>query len=236
MARRRMRGRGRGRGRGARVVWDTLFQPQSLLPLLTLDNVNGGRDGAFTSLIRWRGADVTILRTLFQSLVRVSFLDFPVDATSVLEICIGLSPFDLMGDINGTATNTTLAANTGPLTDADNSRWFARCCVQIPIGRAATLAVTETPIIPFVGARAGPHTGALMWIGNTIAANQSITWWCEWDSRTKRKLQGAETEWIQLAVEAAVSVVPAVGDDITVGMDSFRGRVVKTEAGLPELV
>jgi len=94
--------------------------------------------------------------------------------------------------------------------------------------------VTETQTIPFVSARSGPSSGNLMWIGNSVAANQSITWWCEWDSRTKRKLQGSETEWVQVCLEAVASVIPAVGDDITVGMDAFRGRVVKTEAGLPE--
>ncbi len=229
-------GRGRGiRRRRSNVVWDVLQPVQSNLPLLTLDNVNGGVDGAFTSLRRYRGADVTLLRIIFQMFARVRQLGNQVDATSMLEICVGLSPFDSMGDVAGQAFNTTLAVGTGPLSDADNSRWMARCCVLIPIGKAVNFAgITENQVYPMISPRSGPHSGYWTVLGNTTPANIEWDWYCEWDSKTKRKLQGAETSWLQLAMEAKLSVVPAVGDDVTVAMDAFSGRLVKTSAGLPE--
>ncbi len=233
MARRFRRARG-GRSR-QKVVWDIIQEDQANLPLLTLDNANGGVDGAFTSLQRWRGSDVTLLRTIFQTMVRIEELDFQVDKTAVLEICVGLSFFDSMGDVTGQAFNTTIATGTGPLTDADNSRWFARCCVLIPIGASSLYANTENTVAPITGARAGPSSSYIQMIGGGSAAGQTMRWYCEWDSRTKRKSQGAETEWIQCAMEAKVSVIPTAGDDITVAMDAFSGRVVKTMAGVADV-
>lgn len=231
---RRFRGRRSSSRRRQKVVWDTLSQPQNVLPVLTLDSTQA-RDGAFTSVKRWRGSDVTLLRTIFQCMTRVFQLGFQVDTTAVLEICIGLSLFDSMGDPGGVATNTTIASGTGPLTDADNSRWFARCCVLIPIGQAGSVPTgAGVVIVPFVAPRSGPHSGYLQHFGSDVAAGQSYRWYCEWDSRTKRKLQGAETVWVQLACEAQVSVTPAVGDDITIAVDAFSGRCVKTESGLAE--
>lgn len=224
-----------GRGRRQKVVWDQLTSPIANLPLLILDNANLGRDGAFTGVHRWLGADVTLLRLIFQSMCRVTFLDFPVDPTTVLELCVGISSWDSSGDLDGQGVNTTMVAGTGPLSDANNSRWMARCCVVIPLGSAATLAATETVVLPTRGPRNGPGTGYSMWIGNSIAANQRIHVYCEWDSRTKRTLRGSETEWLNVALEAATSTPPAVGDDITISMDHFGGRVVKTSGGLADV-
>ncbi len=219
--------------RRQKVVWDTLAVAQANLPLLTLDSTNVGQDGAFTSVQRWAGSDVTLLRTIFQALIRIDELGFQVDKTAVLEICVGLSPFDSMGDLIGQAFNTTLALGTGPLSDADNSRWFARCCVLIPIGIGNVGATTQHQMASFSPTSRNPSSSQVYWVHNADPTKASITWFCEWDSRTKRKLQGSETEWIQLAMEAKVSVVPAVGDDITVALDAFSGRIVKTSAGLP---
>ncbi len=227
--------RSRGRRTRQKVVWDNIKEVQANLPLLTLDSVNGGADGAFTSLQRWRGADVTLLRTIFQTMVRIQEDDFQVDKSSTLEICIGLGIFDSMGDVTGQAFNTTLAPGTGPLTDADNSRWFARCCVLIPIGQNNLLGNTENLVAPITGARGGPSSSYWTALGGGTAAGQTMRWYCEWDSRTKRRMQGTETEWVQLAMEAKASVVPTAGDDITVAMDAFSGRVVKTMAGVADV-
>ncbi len=232
MARRRM---ARRSSRRTKVVWDNIAQVQALLPLLTLDSVNGGIDGAFTSLQRWRGADVTLLRTIFQSMVRIEQDDFQVDQSSTLEICIGLGIFDSMGDVTGQAFNTTLAIGTGPLSDADNSRWFARCCVLIPIGQFNSLGSTENIVAPITGARGGPSSSYWLALGGGTGPAQSYRWYCEWDSKSKRRLQGSETEWVQCALEAKVSVVPTAGDDITIAMDAFSGRVVKTQAGVADV-
>ncbi len=232
MARRRM---ARRRGSRRKVVWDTITEVQANLPLLTLDSVNGGVDGAFTSLQRWRGSDVTLLRTIFQTMVRIEQADFQVDQTAVLEICVGLSFFDSMGDVTGQAFNTTIATGTGPLTDADNSRWFARCCVLIPTGSFNAFGSTENLVFPVTGARAGPSSSYWFVQGGGTPAAQTSRFYCEWDSKTKRKAQGAETEWIQCAMEAKVSVVPTAGDDITVAMDAFSGRVVKTMGGVADV-
>ncbi len=226
----------RGGRRRQKVVWDTLGQAQALLPLLTLDSTQA-RDGAFTSLKRWRGNDVTLLRTIAAWTVRIEEAGNQVDSSAMLEICVGLSAFDSAGDVDGFATNTTLAAGTGPLTDADNSRWMLRCCVQIPIGLMQNVRDTdEDLVVPLVAPRAGPHSGYWLHIGHTDPTLAVTTWYCEWDSKVKRTLRGQETEWLQCAMEAQVSVTPAVGDDITVAMDAFSGRVVKTTGGLPEIV
>ncbi len=224
--------RGRGRRR-QKVVWDLIRAVQANLPLLTLDSTNAGADGAFTSLQRWAGSDVTLLRTIFQTFVRIENAGPQVDPTAVLEVCVGLGIFDSMGDVGGQAFNTTIAAGAGPLSDADNSRWFARCCVLIPIGQNLLVGTSENLSQMLVAPRSGPHSGYITEYGGGTPTTRGWRWYCEWDSRVKRKLQGSETEWIQCAMEAKVSVVPAVGDDITVAMDAFSGRVVKTSAGVP---
>ncbi len=223
-----------GGRRRRKVVWDTLNLVQADLPLLTLDSTQA-RDGAFSGIKRWIGADVTILRTLMLSTVRITYLDFPVDTDTVLELCIGLSAFDSMGDADGLAINTTLANNTGPLTDADNSKWFARCCVLIPLGSFVTLvAANDNLVVPLVSPRGGPGGGHYVVYGGGAGA-QEITWYCEWDSRTKRRLQGAETPLVNVALEARTSSTPAVGDDITIAMNAFQSRIVRTSGGISEL-
>ncbi len=166
--------------------------------------------------------------------VRVSQIGFQVNLNAVLEICVGLGIFDSMGDADGLAINTTLFNNTGPLTDADNSRWFMRCCVQIPIGQASRLAAGQTMVLPLIAPHAGPHSGYLLQYGGNTPAAQEYRWYCEWDSKTKRTLRGTETDFVQLAMEARVTTTPAVGDDILIALDTFDGRVVKTSGGLAE--
>ncbi|MFQ1042891.1 hypothetical protein [Gilliamella sp. CG16] len=207
---------------------------QANLPTLTLDSLGTGLDGAFSGLIRWRGADVTLLRTIFTSLVEIEIAGFPVDPQSALEICVGLSFFDAMQDIGGAGLNTTIATGTGPLDDADNSRWHARCCVVIPIGAAAQMSAGLGAVLPTLPSKNSPD-GGYVWIVGNAEGEQRWHWYCTWDSKAKRRQQGSETEWLQLAIQARVSTTPAIGDDINISINQFAGRMVRTMGATVEL-
>ncbi len=233
MAFRRRRSRSAGRSARPRVVWDTLGITQADLPSLLLDSTQA-RDGAMSAIKRFHGGDVTLLRTIFESVVRIQYLDFPVVQDAVLELCIGLTSLDSSGDAAGLALNTSMALGTGPLSDADNSRWFARCCVQIPLGVYFTLvAANDNIVLSLPDPRGGPGHTTVTVLGGGVGA-QEISVHCKWDSKTKRRWQGAETEWITVALEASISSTPAVGDDITVVMNSFNGRIVRTMGATAE--
>ncbi len=208
-----------------RIVWDTINLVQADLPSLILDSTQA-RDGAFSGIKRYEGTDLTVERTIFQTSMSIRMEDFQVNPDSMLELCVGLSWFDSQTDAAGLAINTTLAAGTGPLSDADNNKWSARCCVQIPIGSFVKYTDKENLVFPLQGPRAGPGTGYWWIIGASTGAGQEIGWFCEWDSRTRRRQHGIETPFLNIALEAEVSATPAAGDDITVLMNAFSGRQV----------
>ena len=63
--------------------------------------------------------------------------------------------------------------------------------------------------------------------GGGVQANaQTGGFYCEWDSKSKRRQHGIETEWLQLAMEAQVSITPVGGSAISILMHSFNGRHV----------
>ncbi len=215
----------RGGRRNKRIVWDTINLVQADLPSVILDSVQA-RDGAFSGIKRYDGTDLTVERTIFQSSVSIRMEDHQVNPDSMLELCIGLSWFDSQTDAAGLGINTTLAVGTGPLTDADNNKWHARCCVQIPIGSFVKYTDKENLVFPLISPRSGPSSGYWWVVGASTASGSEYGWFCEWDSRTKRRQHGIETPFLNVAMEAEVSATPAVGDDITILMNSFSGRQV----------
>ncbi len=219
MARHRRRSFGRKR---TNTVWDDISLATASLPLLLLDSTQI-RDGAFSGIKRYSGSDFTVRRTIADSTVRMTALGSQVNKDMCIEICIGLSWFDSLTDTNGQGNNTTIADGTGPLTDADNSRWYARCCVCIPIGQLSGFAsgafgrnmVVET------------MPGAGWWITSaTTAAAVEYGMWCHWDTKAMRKQRGLESEFLNIALEARANVALAAGDDLTIALNQFSGRHV----------
>ncbi len=209
-----------------RIVWDTIDVVQADLPTIVMDNAGLGTDGAFTSIKRYDGTDLVVERTIFDFTCRIEQEDFQVSPDAVLELCVGLSWFDSMSDISGIALNSTLVDGTGPLSDADNSRWYARCCVQIPIGQFVSVTANASMVVPLTATARGPHSGHWWHKGGGTALGQEISWYCTWDSKAKRKQQGIETENLQLCMEGRVTPIPAVGDSVDVSMNHFGGRHV----------
>ena len=213
------------RGRRKPVYWDTLDIPLLNLPAGSIA-VGDLIDGVFSSIRRYEDVgDQTIQRTQ---------VGFTMDATvvhaatlalgSVLELCVGISIFDSMSDVDGQAVNTTIVDGTGPLDDASNSRWYARCCIQIPIGALALslASTTENVVLPYESAREFSKGYCVVMRRNST--NLELSWYCTIDSKTKRSLRGSESQWLQLAAQARVNTTPVVADRIDWTMNSFNGR------------
>ncbi len=219
MARRRFT---RGRSRRRNTVWDDISLATASLPLLVLDSTQI-RDGAFSGIKRYSGSDFTVRRTIADCTVRMTQLGTQVNKDMCIEICIGLSWFDSLADTDGQGNNTTISDGTGPLTDADNSRWYARCCVCIPIGQLTgwgSSAFGRNMVVETM-------PGAGWWIaGATSAAAIEYGMWCHWDTKAMRKQRGLESEFLNIAMEARSNVALAAGDDLTIAMNQFSGRHV----------
>lgn len=220
MARRRTRRRSSGRRQ--RVIWDSLSLPQASLPSLLLTNAAGSLDGAFSAIKRYDGTDLTVRRTIGQVGGRITSLGDQADRDMELELCVGLSWFDSMADTDGQGLNTTISPGTGPLDDVDNSRWYVRCCVTIPLGTQILFGATENIVVP---TNIGDSTyGGVWWVlGGTIA---EFGFQCFFDTKAMRKQHGKQSEWLNIAMQAQTSSLPAVGDDITVALNSFNARHV----------
>ncbi len=210
------------RRRRQRVIWTDIGLAQASLPTVLLDELVPV-DGAFSALRRYEGTDLTVKRTIVDTAVTITSLADPVNANTMLELCIGLSWFDSMKDVDGKGVNSSISAGTGPVDDINNSRWFVRCCVLIPLGQL----IVRVP--------SGANDNGL-WVSNPMggylvlgaAANtRKITWYCHIDTKAQRRQQGQETEWLNVALQARVASGDlAAGDDVSVIMDAFRGRQV----------
>ncbi len=227
MARRR---RVRGRGKRTPVFWDDLKVSLASLPSGSIAAA-ATRDGAFSSITRYGtstskvGGDLLIRRTIVQ-FVSQGIMDMATTANDdlVIELCVGLSIFDSMGDTDGVAANTTIVAGTGPTSDADNSRWYVRCCIQIPFGTLRGFgAVTAYPmVIPYESAR--EYAKGHLLIGEDAAEVMSWAWFCEVDSKSMRKMEGIQTENVQVAMEVTANQAIATGNSFTWSMDQLSGR------------
>ncbi len=220
----RRRFRSRSRGARPRLVWDTIEVVQADLPLLLLDETQA-LDGAFSSVKRYDGTDLTVKRTIFDCVGRVTALGNQPNQNMVLEICIGLSWFDSMQDASGLAIASTIAAGTGPLDDADNNRWYARCCLDIPIGSIMArfdAAEGSSMVVPINGKFAA--MGSWWIISSATPAGIEMGFHCHWDSKSGRRVHGIETPFLQAAFQAGVSSTPAAGDDISIAINKFSGR------------
>ncbi len=233
MARRVRRARG---GRRKAVMWDTLNIPSVNLPSGSIPAL-AQEDGAFSSILRYgatgdkMGGDVTIRRTILNTLVNGQSILGAVDAALNIEMCIGLSVFDSMGDADGTAINTTVFPGTGPLTDADNSRWYARCCITIPFGQWRGVgATTALPaIIPLQSAR--PYMRGWFSMLEVSATQLNWSWFCEVDSKSMRKMEGIETEHVQFAFEARANKAQIATNSFAWQVESVSGRHLLSRRG-----
>ncbi len=199
---------------------------QADLPLLLLDETQA-LDGAFSSIKRYDGTDLTVKRTIFDCVGRITQLGNQPNQNMVLEICIGLSWFDSMQDASGLAISSTIAAGTGPLDDADNNRWYARCCLDIPIGQLGArfdAAEGHSMVVPIQGKMA--PMGSWWVISSTTPSGLEMGFHCHWDSKSGRRVHGIETPFLQAAFQAGVSSTPAAGDDISIAINKFSGRHV----------
>ena len=219
------RRRTRSFGRSKRpVYWDTFSLTQAKMPQVIVTN-GTLIDGAFSAYRRYEGVtDRTIRRTIIDITGEVFQLDFQVSSAAVLELCIGIGMWDSSADVEGEGNQTPLLPGTGPLTDADNSRWMIRCCIQIPIGTATQWGSTEN-IGPVP---AGPH--AYWYYTGGTAATGGFGFGCHFDTKVMRKMHGLNTQWLNLALEASISPTPAVGDDITAQINGFGGRMLLSNA------
>ncbi len=211
------------------VYWDTLDVALADLPagsIAAADFI----DGAFSSIRRYDDVG--------DQLINRTQVGFTMDATavhsgtlalgSVLELCVGISIFDSMGDADGRAVNTTIVDGTGPLDDASNSRWYARCCVRIPIGALSLslASTTENVVLPYDSPR--EYSRAYVVVMRRNSTNLEMSFHCEIDSKTKRKLAGAQSQFLQLACQARTNVTPVAGDRIDWTMNHFSGRHILT--------
>lgn len=194
MARRRFGLARRSRARKRKKVWDSVVMQQADLPTATL-STGVATAGGFSSIRRYESSsDMLIRRTIADALVRCVFNDVTSGGELVIRLCLGLSIFDSMGDTNGEAINAPVTDGTGPLDDADNSRWFIRCCVDIPVTFLRNLTQ---------GSAASP----LVWNPNPEmsiifdSVSDELRFFCHIDTKAIRKLQGLETEWQQLAIQ-----------------------------------
>ncbi len=235
MARRRMSSRRRPK---KPVFWDSLDVPIGNLPAGTIAAA-ASRDGAFSSVVRYGtptakiGGDLTIKRTILQCTTQGDMnMVTTADNGFVMELCIGLSIFDSMQDADGVAINTTLVDGTGPITDVDNSRWYARCCVQIPFGalRGAGLFNAIGFVLPFVSAR--DYARGYVVVQESSTANiMDWTWYCEIDSKSQRKMEGVETENVQFCVEARANKALGTGNSFGWSADLLSGRHLLSRRG-----
>ncbi len=213
------------------MYWDTLGISTVNLPagsIAAADLI----DGAFSSIIRYENQGDQLIRrtqvgfTMDATVVHAG----TVDLSSVLELCVGISIFDSMSDTNGLAINTTVVDGTGPLDDASNSRWYARCCIQIPIGALSLslASTTENVVLPYESAR--PFSKGYVVVMRRNSTNLELSWYCTIDSKTMRKLKGQESQFLQLAAQARVNVTPPVGDRIDWTLNSFEGRHILSKS------
>ncbi len=210
------------RRRRQHTIWTDIRLLQASLPTVLLDE-NTPIDGAFSGVTRLEGTDFTQKRTIVDMSATISQLADPASNSTMLEICIGLGWFDSMQDAGGQAVNTTIVAGAGPLDDINNSKWFARCCVYIPLGsmilRVPTAPNDNGTVIPVPG-------GSLFVIGPT-AATREIVWQCHLDTKAQRKQEGQQSEYLNVAIQARVASGDlAAGDDVSIQMHGFMGRQV----------
>ncbi len=216
----------RSRGQRPRLVWDTIDIVQADLPSLLLDETTA-IDGAFSSIKRYDGTDLTVKRTIFDVIGRVTQLGNQPNQDLVLEICVGLSWFDSMSDASGLAIATTIAAGTGPLDDADNNRWYARCCLDIPLGQLGArfdTAEGHSMVVPITGKMG--VTGSWWIVSSSTPAGIEMGFHCHWDSKSGRRVHGIETPFLQAAFQMRSTSTPAAGDDIICTINKFAGRHV----------
>ncbi len=217
------------RGRRKPVYWDQLDVVTAQLPA---GSIAAGDliDGAFSSIRRYDDVgDQLINRTQVGFTMDATAVHAgTMDLSTVIELCVGISIFDSMGDTDGLAINTTVVDGTGPLDDASNSRWYARCCVRIPIGALSLslASTTENLVLPYDSPR--EYSRAYVVVMRRNSTNLELSFHCEIDSKTKRKLAGSQSQFLQLACQARVNVTPPVGDRFDWTMNHFSGRHILT--------
>ena len=225
----RARRRTSGRRRRQQVFWDTLTVPGQpvTLPAGSIANLDL-IDGAFSSMKRYDQGELLIRRTQLAVDGEITFntTGGTADLSTVIELCIGVSIFDSMGDVDGLAQNTTIVDGTGPLDDASNSRWYARCCISIPLGiiGAALTTSTENQTIPLRSPRDFVSGWAMLMRRNST--NLDVGFHCEIDSKSMRKLEGIETQFLQLAVQMRTNITPLVGSTYGWAINNVQGRHV----------
>ncbi len=227
MARRRRMGRSGG-ARRRKVVWDTPSTDLAFgdFPVATITSIVP-QDGSYSGIKRYTGQDRTVLRSIGQIRGRVDQSGLQANTALCLELCVGLSYFDSTQDTDGQASLATIGDGAGPLSDADNSRWFIRCCLCIPLGilaKAIQSGDNITEMFPPMGS-ANPYSAGYSYLG-AAEGTEELTWWCNFDTKAKRKIRGLDTPWLNIAMEITSSVAVAAGDDIAVSVDSFQLRQV----------
>lgn len=167
--------------------------------------------------------DRTIRRTIVDIQGQVFQLDFQATSTAVVEVCIGIGAWDSAADTEGQAVNTTMAPGTGPLSDAANSRWMIRCCIQIPVGLQVQFGSAENIVV-------NPTPGVYWILNGGTAVTGGFTFGCHVDTKVMRKLRGLETSWLNIALECSADPTPTAGDDITCQLDAISGRMLLQNA------
>lgn len=209
-----------GRRRRQRVIWDSFSELANNLPSTLNDELNV-LDGAYTGIKRYSGTDITVMRSIIRFTVTIDLMADPADGSMMLRVCVGLSFFDSMQDVDGQAVNSTLLSGTGPLDDANNNRWFIRACVDIPIGFLFFISASATNMSGLV---IPVQNGTLTVAG--IDGTRKIIWNQFIDTKTRRKLQGIETPFLNVAMQASTDPTLAAAEDVACFMDSFEGRMV----------
>lgn len=210
------------RRRRQRTIWTEIRKPAASLPSILLDETTP-IDGAFSGLDRYSGTDFTVKRTIVDFSCTIDRLANAANAQTMLELCVGLSWFDSQADVDGQATNQAMLGGTGPLDDINNSRWFVRCCVLIPMGFLQLRVPSATNDTGMSWTVPG---GSVKVLGNT-AAGQQVVWDCHIDTKAQRAQHGQESEWLNVALQGRIVQGDlAAGQDIACFMDAFMGRQV----------
>lgn len=196
------------------VVWDA-FDFIADLPGPSIADTDGTNPvGQATGLVRYTQMEAFIKRWIMDTAVQLTYSGTAPSTAAVLELCIGLGVFDMESVTDGQGLATPIAAGTGPLDDADNNKWFARCCVMIPLGEMlATTNAATNPVFP--------EQHGWLWY---VQTSDRIFWKCHIDTKSGRKLQGLQTPWVTVVLQGAMSVALPASASIECAMLECAGR------------
>lgn len=228
MARRRFGRRFSGGRRRKRVVWDALNLSGSDTPVLPVftGGANLGVLGRATGIRRYTSTADALLEGMRAS-VRGSgsWTDgaTPMTRSGGIEICLGWTWEDDISSTNGQALNRAVSAGTGPLDDADNSRWFARCCINIPLGQLMFSTTGDHACVVYPVA--GDHLVEFCWLKSS-ATQILFSWYCTLRSKSKRRLDGLETQWMTLHMQGRTYDVAGTLGTWDLSTDFYESRWV----------